>query len=361
MDVIEGLLHRVDQTLTQSVGRYPAYADPVTGTWTWSTQGGWLAGFWPGLLSLTSAATGRSRYAHAAADCLDQLKSRTDAPTVLRGFVFWYSAGVAKMLGQGTGGEELIAIEAARSMGATFDEAGKVLPPGREDAHLYGWPRSGACVDSLPGSVRLLAYAAQQTADPDLGLLALAHARGVARLCVRSDGSVAQAATYDALGDVTSRTSINGSSPDSTWSRGQAWAMLGLAQAANVSAEFIQPATQVADWYLDHALDDLLCYWDFDDPEIPRAPLDTSAAAVAAAALLKLAPLLTAGRTRYVSAARSIVESLSSGHVNVFGALIDGCYNRPKEIAVGFELIWGDYYLLEAALALDGRIDSAML
>jgi unsaturated chondroitin disaccharide hydrolase len=367
VDAIEGLLQRVDQTLPQSMGRYPAYADPVTGRWMWSTDGGWLAGFWPGLLSLASVATGRRRYAHAATDCLDQLKARTDAPTVLRGLIFWYGAGVTRMLGQGSGDEELIAIEAARSLASTFDEAAKVLPPGQEDAHLYGWPRPGACVVGLPGTVRLLAYAAQHTADPDLGLIALAHARGLARLCVRSDGSVAQSATYDEAGELISQAWINGSSPDSTWARGQAWAMLGLAQAANVSAELIQPAVQVADWYLEHALDNLLCHWDFDDPAIPNAPLDTSAAAIAAASLLKLAPLVATSRMRYVAAARSIVETLSAHHINAFGALIDGCYNRYNrpddrtDLAVGVELVWGDYFLLEAALALDGTIDSAML
>jgi unsaturated chondroitin disaccharide hydrolase len=72
---------------------------------------------------------------------------------------------------------------------------------------------------------------------------------------VRADGSVAQSATYDRQGRLSGQASIEGSSRDSTWARAQAWAMLGLVQAA----------------------------------QLANAPRDTSAAAIAAAALLKLA------------------------------------------------------------------------
>ena len=33
-------------------------------------------------------------------------------------------------------------------------------------------------------------------------------------------------------------------------------------------------------------------------------------------------------------------------------ALVDGCLNRTKDLAVGHELVWGDYFLLAAALGL---------
>ncbi len=351
---VSSLVRRVDDTLEQASGRFPMYAEPATGTWTWSDDGGWFGGFWPGLLWLSAAATQDAKYARAAAGAAARLRPRTNAPTVLRGFLYWYGAGLGFELGHASSDTADLATTAARSMAADFDPVGQLLPPGDEDASEYHWPRPGACIDGLPGTIPLLAFASRQIQDPVLRSMALAHARGHHAMCVREDGSVAQSATYDQDGNVTSQTTIDGSSKDSTWSRAQAWAMLGLTQAAHLSAEFTRPATAVADWYLSHVPEDRICYWDFSDPAIPQAPRDTSATAIAAAALAKLAPL--AG-DRYRQAAQDALHALSTQHISAHGGLIDGCYSLPEGLATSNELIWGDYFMLETALALDGRLD----
>jgi unsaturated chondroitin disaccharide hydrolase len=234
--------------------------------------------------------------------------------------------------------------------GCGFDPVARLLPPGAQDAELYGWPRPGACIDGLPGAVPLLAFAAARTGDDRLRDIALAHARGHLALCVRADGSVAQSATYDDQGRLSGQAAIEGSSRDSTWARAQSWAMLGLAQAAHLGGEeFTQPAKRVADWYLDHLPADGVCFWDFDDPAIPYAPRDTSAAAIAAA-LLRLAWL---GEDRYRAAAEHITDAPAARHLAAHGGLRDGCYEQRNGLATSNELIWGDYFLLEALLALD--------
>lgn len=357
-DAVDGLVGRVDQTLARAADRFPVSADPVTGEWTWSADGGWFGGFWPGLLRLSAIATGHCGYADAATDYGGRLASRLTAPTVLRGFLFWYGAALGIVLGQERGPLAEVASRAAQSMSADFDPVGGVIPPGTEDAERYGWPRPGACVDGLPGTVPLLAFAAEHTGDPRLWQLAAANVRAHHAMCVRPDGSVSQSATYDASGALANRVAINGSSVDSTWARGQAWAMLGFAQAAHRMPEFTGAAVQVADWYLDHVPEDLVCYWDFDDPAIPDVVRDTSATAIAASALAKLAPL--AGE-KYRWAAEQTLGALVSGHLNDSGALVDGCYNRRKEVAISNELVWGDYFLLETALVLAGRADPAEL
>ncbi|MFF4196982.1 hypothetical protein [Nonomuraea sp. NPDC001831] len=342
--LVTELVRRVGGTLAQSQGRFPLYADPATGEWTWSEDGDWCGGFWGGLLSLAAVVTGEPRYARAAGQVAERLTARTDAPTLLRGMLFWYGAALPAVL---AGDEEpgaTTAVAAARSLSIGFDPLAGLLPPQEEDVVKYGWPRPGACVDGLPGTVPLLAFACERTGARELLVMAESHARTGYAMCVREDGSVAQ----------TSAGAVNGSSPTSTWARAQAWAMLGLAQAAHLSAEFIGPATEVADWYLAHVPSDLVCYWDFDDPGIPAAPRDTSATAIAAAALAKLAPLAKDG---YREQAAATLEALARGHLNEHGGLVDGCYDRRKGLATAHELVWGDYFLLEAALTLDGTID----
>jgi unsaturated chondroitin disaccharide hydrolase len=357
--VLAGLLQRVDQTGRVAAGRFPMFADPRTGEWTWSQDGGWSGGFWPGMLWLAGAATGERRFADLAADSAQRLGSRVGAPTVLRGFLFWYGAGIASVLDPSRHAQTELAITAARSLAADVDPVAGVLPPGAEDAELYRWPRPGAIIDGMPGTVPLLAFAGARTGEDRLRGIALAHARGLAAFCVRADGSVAQSATYDGQGRLAGQATIEGSSRDSTWARGQSWAMLGLAQAAHLAGgEFTVTATRVADWYLDHVPSDGVCFWDFDDPAIPDAPRDSSAAAIAAVSLLKLAAL---GGGRYRTAAERIVDALAGRHLARHGGLGDGCYDQHQNLATASELIWGDYFLLEALLALDGVIKAGTL
>ena len=356
--MLAGLLRRVEQTGRVASGRFPVFADPRTGGWTWSGDGGWSGGFWPGMLWLAGAATGERRFAGLAADSAQRLRSRAAAPTVLRGFLFWYGAGTSSVLDPARQAPAELAIMAARSLAADVDPAAGLLPPGPEDARLYHWPRPGACIDGLPGTVPLLAFAAARTGEDRLRGIALAHARGLSALCVRADGSVAQSATYDGQGRLAGQATIEGSSRDSTWARGQSWAMLGLTQAAHLAGGEFTTTARVADWYLDHVPADGVCYWDFDDTAIPDAPRDTSAAAIAAAALLKLAAL---GDRRYRAAAERIVDALAERHLARDGGLRDGCYDQHHKLATASELIWGDYFLLEALLALDGVIKPGTL
>jgi hypothetical protein len=43
------------------------------------------------------------------------------------------------------------------------------------------------------------------------------------------------------------------------------------------------------------------------------------------------------------------------------GGLVDGCYNARQGPAPRNELIWGDYFALEAALGLRGTLATATL
>ncbi len=83
--------------------------------------------------------------------------------------------------------------------------------------------------------------------------MAVAHARTVAKHHVRPDGSTYHVVEYNPVhGTVNKRYTYQGYADESTWSRGQAWAMAGFAKmyAATRKPEFLETAKVVADKWL---------------------------------------------------------------------------------------------------------------
>jgi unsaturated chondroitin disaccharide hydrolase len=182
---------------------------------------------------------------------------------------------------------------------------------------------------------------------------------------VREDASVCQSASFDPdSGTVLRRYTHKGVRDDSTWTRAQAWAMLGFAQALGAgAAEFEDVAVRVSDWWCEHLPAGRVAAWDFDDP---GGPLDTSGTAIAAASLLKLGALVDARRDAYTEIAQAMVDALLEGHLTGIadhdsrppGILADGCYNNRIGLATANELVWGDYFLFEALATLEGHVSS---
>jgi hypothetical protein len=112
--------------------------------------------------------------------------------------------------------------------------------------------------------------------------------------------------------------------------------------------------------------------YDFKDPrlETDRAdvPLDTSASAVVAEQLARLAVTSrrTASEVQVTRALAPVIDGLLkhlTGMGNATtptrerGILLDGCFNEPKGYATRSELIWGTAYLLFALYYLKtGRV-----
>ena len=109
-----------------------------------------------------------------------------------------------------------------------------------------------------------------------------AHLDATLAALLRADGSTFHAARLADDGTVLERGTINGYADDSTWARGQAWAIHGLASAHRATGAYREEAELAARWFLDH-LRTAVPPWDFDAPA--GGPNDASAAAIAAVAL----------------------------------------------------------------------------
>ena len=99
--------------------------------------------------------------------------------------------------------------------------------------------------------------------------------------------------------------------------------------------------------------DDKIPYWDYNAPDIPKAPRDASAAVVTASALLELSQQSADG-AKYVDYAEQILKSLSSDKYlaqkgeNMGFILMHSVGSFPHDLEVDVPLNYADYYYLEA-------------
>lgn len=354
----------LDRTVAADLPGLPHYADPRTGKWTTSPDGDWTGGHFVGQLWL--AAGSDDHYQDTAREYSARLDGRTDSPTVFRAFLFHYGAALGgHLLDDPTAWAS--AERGAHGLFTSYNPVAGIIPLGTaaEEAHSIGDTETS--IDAVGAVSALLSAVADRAGDPAMREAAVAHARRHIDLCVRADGSVCQSGSFDpATGELVRRYSHKGYSRSSTWARAQAWAMLAFTMSARWlpgHPEFLDTAVAVADWWFAHIPEDLVAFWDFNDPDIPDVPKDTSASAIAAAALLKLGALMPDG-DKYREPAVRTVDALVAGYLrpvpglpDTIGVLGSGCYNKRIGLATDNELVWGDYYLTEALAVLDGDLD----
>lgn len=364
---VDRVLARIDATAASIGGDFPLAADPATGVWTTAPDGRWAGGFWVGMLWLAHHATGRPRYRALAEEWVTRLERRLPVDNVLNGLVFYYGAALGAIL-DGSARAAAVARAGARALVKTFDPRTGIIPLGRDSGSITADAFTETNIDGLAG-MSLLLWAGTAAGERELAGIGARHVRRHLDLCLRADGSFFQAACVDPRsGAVRRQFTPRGFADDSTWARAQSWGLLGLALGAGRTGDavLLDAARRAADWWLASVPGDGIAFWDFDDPAIPETERDTSATAMAAAALLKLADAESraGGRERYRRAAGATVQALvtqcltptSATDTRLPGILTEGCWQRRQALAVRHELIWGDYFLLEALLTLDGRL-----
>ncbi len=336
---------------------YPRSTGP-DGRWQLSDADVWTSGFFAGSLWLMFQQTGdplwRQRAQRWTAG-LEAQKARTDTHDL--GFMIFDSFGWQYQLTNDPHARD-VTVQAARSLATRFNPTVGAIKSWDVDPNepaMRGW-RFPVIIDNLMNLQLLYWAAGQPGGDPDWAKLATRHALTSMRVHQRPDGSTAQVALFDPDTGAFLRQEVwQGQSVTSTWSRGLAWAIHGFTDAYRQSRrpELLDAAQHAADWYLAHLPTDQVPYWDFDAPNIPHAPRDASAAAIAASGLVELGRLTGGVRgAGYRQAAQHILASLSSSYLTVRTpnqavlAHSVGFLRQNSEVDVG--LVYADYYLLEA-------------
>ncbi|MFE2294945.1 sugar ABC transporter permease [Streptomyces sp. NPDC059452] len=356
---LAAVLGRVTVTEAEVGERFPLYADPGDGRWTTTGRGSWTGGFWAGLLWLRARATGSAADRSAAARCTARLAPWATADTATRGLILWYATALAFDT------EEADALQeaAGRACLASYDPESGTVPWGA----AFGGPRLLARADGVPGLVPLLARTGGE--GP-----AVAAAHLHRHLCLflgeeheeheehaDSGGRPRPAWRFDAA---TGWHPCPDPAPG--WSRGEAWMLLAVADALlcpEVAGRRPERLTRAAEQLLTRteALTGPLV--PPDHASSPQPVLDTSAAAVTAVALLKLARAGVPRAALCSLRAEAVLKRLAEDHLTgpgsgrPAGMLLDGCYDAAQGVAVRHELIWGDFFLALGLAALDGLVD----
>ncbi|RZJ86918.1 MAG: hypothetical protein EOO60_12850 [Hymenobacter sp.] len=103
-----------------------------------------------------------------------------------------------------------------------------------------------------------------------------------------------------------------------------------------------------------HLPQDLVPYWDFNDPAIPNAPRDASAGAVIASGLLELSTFSARGAT-YRRQASELLDNLAKNYIAQPGSqhgflLLHSTGHKPAGSEIDAPLIYADYYFMEGLL-----------
>lgn len=334
-------------------GYYPIY----TSDGKWKHEGPvwthWCDGFLPGMMWIfhrrTVDGAEKSFWMDKAIEYSRPLETRQfDKDTHDLGFIFlstyyrWYMITREPRLND-------VLVQAGRTMAARFKDKGQYLCSFVSEDSLF--------IDIMM-NVGIIFYAARETNDRRLRDIAMRHVLTTRRYLVRGDGSTAHEGIFDLdTGEFLKKATHQGYRADSCWSRGLSWAMYGFGISYEYTRDprFLDTAQDCADYFLTHTNSDGIPPWDFQAPPENRKLVDTSAAAIAASALLRLCRMLPdpVKGFYYWSCALHILKTLCEKYTAVNdpeweGILKGGVYHMQKDLGVNESVMWGDYFFCEA-------------
>ena len=346
---------QVKRLIDTNPGFYPMYTQE--GKWkhdgpTWTR---WCDGFLPGMMWLfrrfevETGGKDPEYWYKKAVDYTKPLEKRKSDPDVHDlGFVFQHSYYRWFQVDRDPKLEEIV-IEAGKTLALRYRDKGNYLRSFVAENSLF--------IDIMM-NVGLVFYAARATGDKNLREIATRHSLTTRRFLVRGDGSTAHEGLFDIeTGEFLREATQQGYRADSCWARGLTWAIYGFSTAYEYSRDphFLETAEDCADYYITHANADGMAPWDFNAPAEQRKQIDTSAAAIAASAFLRLGRLLhdpVKGHFYWNTGVR-ILRTLCQNHLaekdkEWEGVLKGGVYHLHKELGVNESVMWGDHFFVEA-------------
>jgi len=342
-------------------GSIPRSVIPGSADWKFVGYKDWCSGFWPGILWYGYEATGSKTLLNEATRFSAALQPLSEQHVIDHdlGFQIFNSYGNGYRL-TGNAKFKAIILKAADTLATLFNpKVGTILSWPRAVPQMQ-WPQHNTIIDNMI-NLEMLFWASKNGGSRKLYDIALSHAKVTMANHFRSDYSAYHAVIYDKeTGKKIKGLTHQGYADSSMWARGQSWAIYGYTMCFRETGylPFLDFAQKVTDVYLDKLPADQVPYWDFNDPAIPNAPKDASAAAVVASGLLELATLVKdkVKAQKYRNAAEQMLASLSSPAYQSkdknTAFLLHSTGHKPNGSEIDTSIIYADYYYIEALLRL---------
>ncbi|WP_320128083.1 glycoside hydrolase family 88 protein [uncultured Sphaerochaeta sp.] len=327
----------------------------------------WTCGFWPGEICLAYEHTQNEVFIHAAQiqveSFLHRIENHVEVDHHDMGFLYSPSCvSVYKLTGNLHARQA--ALLAADQLISRFQPIGNFI---------QAWGKMGArenyryiidCLLNLP----LLYWASEETKNDVYRDIAMKHIQTCLENSFRGDGSTFHTFFLDPEnGNPVRGETCQGYRADSSWARGQAWGIYGLALSYRYTRkkECIDLFRKATGYYLSHLPLDLIPYWDliFTSGDEER---DSSSGSIVACGLLEMSKYLEKEEAEtYISLARQMLKSLYDSYRVVDlgmsnGLVLHGTYSKKSPYntctpeGVDECVSWGDYFFMEALTRLKG-------
>ncbi|MDF2544421.1 MAG: glycosyl hydrolase family 88 [Herbinix sp.] len=319
----------------------------------------WTNGFWGGMMWLMYHETGNEKYAEVARiseEKLDQCFINYYGLHHDVGFMYLPTA-VADYRIKKNAESKKCGLHAANLLAGRFNPIGKFIRawndhPGSDNS---GW----AIIDSLC-NLPILYWATEETKDPRFKHIAMMHADTAMEVFIRPDGSSNHIVEFDSEhGGVVKTYGGQGYENGSSWTRGQTWALYGfmMSYIHTGKIEYLNTAKRVAHYFIANIPESGFIPIDFRQPKEP-AWEDSTAAAIAASGLIEIAKHVGEyEKDMYLNAAVKLLKALEEKRCNWTeknDCILENCSAAYHAKEHHFNIIYGDYFFMEAMLKLKG-------
>lgn len=338
----------IDRNMQRFGEKFPS-ACAENGVYRVTENEDWTNGFWTGMLWIAYEYSGDQRFRTGAEKHLESFEDRLRKNIVLDhhdiGFLYSLSAGGAYRILKDPRWGELL-VQAAKVLSGRFREKGGFL-------QAWGSERTKEeyrmIIDSLM-NLPILYRAGEISGESKYRRIADTHYDRVLSYIIRKDYTTYHTFYFDPeTGKPDRGVTHQGYSDDSCWSRGQAWALLGIPLNMRVSGKTPgDRETRILDgleqYFCAHLPSDGIPCWDLVFGERSGEPRDSSALAIAACAMMERNK-----KERAVQMLQSLYEHASTVlEEDPWGILLHGTYSCREGKGVNEPNLWGDYFYMEA-------------
>lgn len=316
----------------------------------------WTSGFFPGNLWYMYELTQDKKWLEKAKEFTAPIEQeKLNGTSHDMGFKIYCSFGNGYRLTKDPKYREIM-IQSARTLITRFNPKVGSIRSWDHHAEVWDFP---VIIDNMM-NLELLFWAFKETKDSTFYQVAVNHANTTMKNHFRPDYSSYHVIGYDPkTGVVTKRNTHQGYSDESSWARGQAWALYSFTMCYRETGDkkYFYQAENIGNYILKNPStpNDLIPYWDYNAPKIPNEPKDVSAATITASAMYELSTMVPEKSVFYKEIADKIMKSINKNHkaealTNKGFLLTNSTGNLPAKLEMNVPIVYADYYYLEALL-----------